>query len=187
MNRQILVIAYLSCIALVFLSYPVFGQDLITLHPGCDTTTKSRDPDCVAAVHRFCSAAGRGGAGFVQEVGNGVLGVACFAPSWSGDVPLAQLTTLHSGCNDLGKSQSPDCMAAVHRWCAERGGAGLVQEIGNGVFGIACVQVTSFQDIAINDLRVLHSGCVAPTNRRLRIVWPQSIVGATTIIKVRLA
>ena len=164
-------------VALIFPSRPLFAQSTLNqFHPGCDDLEyppndprprghpvfpDSRNPDCVAAVHRFCSVGNRGGAGVTQEVGNsgGTFGVACFRPSWYGDVPLSDLTHLHPGCDSLTKSQTPECMSAVHRWCGGRGGAGLVQELGAGVFGVACFQTTSYQDVSTNDLRSLHSGC----------------------------
>src|ERR1700737_113731 len=75
------------------------GAALESFHPGCNSMSRSRDPDCVATIHRFCT--GRGGAGISQEVGGAVFGVACFAPSWYGDVPLSQLTQQHPGCRQL--------------------------------------------------------------------------------------
>lgn len=165
---RIVVILFVSLIvALLFPSRPLFAQSALNqFHPMCsETRTRSelsRDPDCVAAVHRFCAVGNRGGAGVTQEVSNNLesgFGVACFRPSWYGDVPLSELTHLHPGCDSLAKSQTPECMSAVHRWCAGRGGAGLVQEIGAGVFGVACFQTASYQDVSINDLRSLHSGC----------------------------
>ena len=156
------------CVGVVictFLPSPVFAQSTLqSFHSGCDAMDKFVHPDCAAAIHRYCSAAGRGGAGISQEAGQGVFGVACFQPSFYGDVPLATLLTLHPGCNTPDKSRSPDCVSAVHRWCATggRGGAGLVQEIGNAVFGVACFQPKSYRDVAINDLKSLHNGCDDP-------------------------
>jgi hypothetical protein len=125
--------------------------ELAGQHPGCNAESLSRSPDCVSAIHRVCAASSPGGAGVSQEVGAGVLGVACFTPSWYGDVSLDALSSKHPGCNGLEKSQQGECMAAVHRWCADSGlgGAGLVQEVGNGVFGVACFQPSSYGDVKI--------------------------------------
>ena len=138
-----------------------YAQFLSQLHSGCNSIGESRDPDCVAAMHRFCFTTGHGGAGVSQEVGQGVFGVACFNPSWYGDVPLNDLRNLHGGCDGLGKSQHSDCMAAVHRWCNQngRGSAGIVQEVGNGVFGVACFNPQSYQDVSLNTLENKHGGC----------------------------
>jgi uncharacterized protein YkwD len=125
--------------------------DLTGRHPGCHDGALSRSPDCVSAIHRACAQGSLGGAGVSQEVGAGVLGVACFHPSWYGDVALEALRAEHPGCDSLGKSQHPDCMAAVHRWCSHAGvgGAGLAQEVGNGVFGVACFWPGWYGDAAI--------------------------------------
>jgi hypothetical protein len=57
-------------------------------------------------------------------------------------------------------------MAAVHRWCATgKGGAGLAQEVGNGVFSVACFRTTHYQDVPVAHLktRLLHdAGCLCP-------------------------
>ncbi|MBA3965064.1 MAG: hypothetical protein H0X47_04710 [Nitrospirales bacterium] len=141
----------------------IFAVNLTALHPGCNANSKSREPDCVAAMHRVCSQAGRGGAGVSQEVGTDVFGVACFNPSWYGDVSLNDLKNKHPGCNNLGKSQNPDCVAAVHRWCADtKNGYGIVQEVGNGVFGVACFASQSYQDVSISELANHHGGCNDP-------------------------
>jgi hypothetical protein len=62
-------------------------DDLRSKHPGCDSANKSRSSDCVAAIHRFCETRGAGG-GISQEIGNGVLGVACFDTKWFGDISV---------------------------------------------------------------------------------------------------
>lgn len=144
-------------------SRPLLAQEAGTFIVGC-SRDQSRDPACVAAIHRFCSADGRGGAGLAQDVGPAAtattFGISCFQPSWAGDVPIAQLKQLNPGCDDPGKSQSPACMAAVHRWCATgKGGAGLAQEIGNGVFSVACFRTTHYQDVPVAQLKTLSSGC----------------------------
>jgi hypothetical protein len=171
-------------LAFVWGANPASAQMAKDFHPGCDRLEKSRHPDCVSAIHRFCSADNRGGAGLAQEVAarpppenDGLFGVACFTPSSYDDVPLAQLTQRHPGCG-LETSQGGDCMAAVHRWCVEnrKGGAGLAQEVGNGVFGVACFQPSGYQDVAVQNLKALiaecdgagksqHQACVAAIHR----------------------
>jgi len=122
-------------------------DELRTQHPGCDSTGKSQSSDCVAAIHRACNVRGAGG-GIAQEVGNGVLGVACFDTKWFGDISIDELRTQHSGCNSTGKSRSSDCVAAIHRACNVRGaGGGIAQEVGNGVLGVACFDTKWYGDI----------------------------------------
>ena len=143
-------------------SRSLIAQETGTLIVGC-SRDQSRTPNCMAAIHRFCSLESRGGAGIAQDVGpaaQGAFGVACFKPSWFGDVPIAQLKQLNAGCDDPGKSQSPGCVSAVHRYCAAgKGGAGLVQEVGNGVFAVACFQTSHYQDVPVVNLKTLSSGC----------------------------
>lgn len=149
--------AYSACIN----NIPPRPLSLVTLHSGCDSVSKSRDGACVAAMHRVCSlSTGRGG-GVSQEVGGDVFGVSCFTPSWYGDVPLSALTAQHMWCNDLSKGQTPQCMAAVRRWClaSGKGAAGIVQEVGNGVFGVACFTPGASQEVPLTALTAQHSGC----------------------------
>jgi len=133
--------------------------DLLCYHDGCNDISKSRTPECVAAMSRYCGDRGFQ-LGFSQEVGAGVFGVACRATSFRADISLNELIVRHSGCNALSKSQQPECMAAVHRACNARGfDAGMSQEVGNGVFGVACVQSGWYGDISLAELSARHAGC----------------------------
>lgn len=98
-----------------------------------------RSQQGVSAIHRFCAHSGHS-VGVSQEVGNGVFGVACWMADFYGDAPLSDLTAHHKDCNALSKSQHPDCVSAIHRWCQARcsGCAGIAQEVGAGVIGVAC-------------------------------------------------
>jgi hypothetical protein len=137
----------------------VSQAQLTQLHPGCNSRDKSQGPDCMSAVHRWCSAGGKGGAGLVQELGKGIFGVACFQPTSYQDVPLTKLQALDRKCDGLGKSQSPECLHATHRWCNDnrKGTAGLSQEVGNGVFGVACLNSTSFKHVSVGGVRFDNS------------------------------
>jgi hypothetical protein len=55
---------------------------------GCNNESMGQDPACVSAAHRACIALNEGTAGFPQEVGNNVLGIACWNPNWYGEIPL---------------------------------------------------------------------------------------------------
>lgn len=124
-------------------------SDLRNMHGGCNLG-KSQHPDCMAAVHRWCEQTGRGGAGIVQEVGNNVFGVACFNPRSYQGVSLNILTEAHGGCNSIAKSQDSDCVAAMHRWCGNRGiGTGLAQEVGTDEFGVACFDNRWYGDVRV--------------------------------------
>ncbi|MGZ8931265.1 MAG: hypothetical protein ACXW0O_09770, partial [Methylosarcina sp.] len=125
-------------------------NELSKAHSGCNNISKSQDSECLSAVHRWCSQNSKGGAGVVQEIGNNVFGVACFNPQFYQDVSLIDLKNQHSGCDNLGKSQTSDCRAAIHRWCVnnKKGNAGLSQEVGAGVFGVACIQANWYGDVS---------------------------------------
>ena len=105
----------------------------------------------MAAAHRWCIENRKGGAGLVQEVGNGVFGVACFQPSSYQDVAIENLKAQIEECDSFGKSQHQACVTAIHRWCVknQKGDAGLAQEVGNGVFGVACFRTTSYTDLIV--------------------------------------
>jgi Domain of unknown function (DUF4157) len=124
--------------------------DLRSKHPGCNLEN-SQSPECVAAIHRFCSSSFGAGGGMSQEVGNGVFGVACFDTKWYGDVSIDDLRSKHPGCDNANKSRSSDCLAAIHRFCSSSFGAGggMSQEVGNGVFGVACFNTKWYGDISV--------------------------------------
>jgi hypothetical protein len=66
----------------------------------------------------------------------------------------------HSGCNDVSKSQTSECAAAVHRYCNSIGSqAGEIQEAGNGVFGTVCLNGSWYGDAPIDTLKGYNSGC----------------------------
>lgn len=137
----------------------LYGQ-----HNGCDSPSNARSPDCVAAMHRYCAKSGHGGAGMSQELALSSIGVACVNPNWYGDVQLSELRRLHNGCDDIRKSQTSDCMAAVHRWCNQsgKGGGGIVQEVGDSVLGVACINAKYYGDAPLHQLTNEHSGCSHP-------------------------
>lgn len=128
-------------------------------HGGCNDISKSRTPDCMAAMHRHCNNKGAD-FGVSQEVGAGVFGVACASAGWYGNVSVATLKQHHGGCNDINKSQTPDCMSAIHRFCSSQGfSAGISQEVGAGIFGVACFRAGSYRDVSLSLLSSLHGGC----------------------------
>ena len=111
---------------------------LSELHPGCNSNRKSRDPDCVSAIHRFCGRVRYPTAMTTLGVSlentyedGGKIGVDCIRSQWSGSVPIVNLQQYHSGCT-FSKSQHRHCLSAVHRFCkATLGGeqfAGISQE-----------------------------------------------------------
>ncbi|CAM9579490.1 unnamed protein product [Chrysoparadoxa australica] len=133
-------------------------QSLAFFHQGCDSPGKSRTPDCVSAMHQHCLRLGYG-VGFSVEVGTTSIGVVCTQPEWYGDVEVSTLRDLHSGC-ELTRSQTADCVAAIHRYCTDEQGAnvGISQEVGIGVFGVACFSGT-VHHMKLADLQTFHDDC----------------------------
>jgi hypothetical protein len=75
-------------------------------------------------------------------------------------VRCSNLRCYHSGCNDVSKARTPDCVAAESRFCSDRGGFGfgLSQDIGNGVIGTACANAWR-SEVSLFELSQLHPGC----------------------------
>lgn len=145
---------------------------LSELHSGCNTDHKSRHPDCVAAMHRFCNRVTYPSTlvgikmGISREHINQRIGMSCLRPHWGGDVSISELRQHHGGCS-LHKSQHRDCLAAIHRYCSSRFGsrfAGMSQEVGNGVLGVRCFRSTRKESVAVNVLQHHHRGCTFPNS-----------------------
>ena len=142
------------------------------LHSGCNHNQKSRNPDCVAAMHRFCNRvtypptlAGEK-IGISREHRDLRIGMSCLRAHWSGDVSIGELRRHHSWCS-LQKSQHRDCLAAIHRYCAARFGrdfAGISQEVGNGVLGVRCFRSTRKESVRADVLRSHHHLCTYPNS-----------------------
>lgn len=145
---------------------------LSELHSGCNTDHKSRHPDCVAAMHRFCNRVTYPSTlagikmGISREHINQRIGMSCLRPHWGGDVSISELRQHHGGCS-LHKSQHRDCLAAIHRYCSSRFGsrfAGMSQEVGNGVLGVRCFRSTRKESVAVTVLQHHHRGCTFPNS-----------------------
>jgi hypothetical protein len=72
----------IGVVALGCVSYAWYGvvqvTELQNHHPDCSSTLKSQDSECLAAIHRFCSANGLGvGGAIVESGGPNVVNVAC--------------------------------------------------------------------------------------------------------------
>ena len=53
--------------------------ELTYYHPGCSSVDKAQEPDCIAAVHRFCSNNGLGQGGAIVELQPFSVAVACIS------------------------------------------------------------------------------------------------------------
>lgn len=127
-------------------------------HPGCASVNDSRDPDCMAAMHRFCYMNSKGQAAYPQEIGVDEFGLLCTGSTWYGEVAYSHIP------NCLGNTQSASCYSSAHRYCDSigRGGAGIIQEQGDGVVGLACVPTSWYETVKIAEFAMLHDRCNSP-------------------------
>ena len=108
-------------------------SDLKSHNFWCDDLGKTQAAECYSAYHRYCIGKGYDG-GFPQEVQLKV-GVFCFNDGNYRDVQISELKGYHPGCDGLEKSQSPDCYAAYHRYCIDKGyKLGVPQEKGRDIY-----------------------------------------------------
>lgn len=128
---------WFSCIQTTSIGYVTLSR-LRQFHSGC-TRHGSQSPQCLAAIHRYCSAnCKRSNAGMAQEVPYDGLYVGCFKASLKSSVPIPHLTHLHGGCH-AHTSHTGNCFAAASRWCKQRGHTGgITQEVGNNRITVAC-------------------------------------------------
>ncbi len=115
---------------------------LAARHPNCDGAPERIGPNCNAAIHRYCA-----GEGFVSgfgpvESGGDFLVVACVGAGAHGvGTRYSTLTGFHGPCDGTGQRIGPDCNAAIHRFCRQRGhasGFGPVENSGDDL-AVVCV------------------------------------------------
>ena len=149
------------------------GVEFTTLashHPGCDGSTQRIGDQCNAAVHRFCSAMACAGSGFGPlESGPTGISVACIpaARVTVHRVAYSTLAASHPGCNGTTQHIGPECNAAIHRWCRDRGetsGYGPVEH-GGGFATVACTPDASVQSTTYTELSGRHPNCTASGER----------------------
>ena len=143
-------------------------KKLRDFHSDCDTNAKSRHPDCVAAMHRYCNninfpwyqsdypltAAS-------HENDKGVIFFDCIKSSYARYVSLTELQLHHSGCTRT-TSQSISCLTAIHRFCAANGkggDAGLAQEVPAESIYVTCFKPSLKKSVSITELQAKHSPC----------------------------
>ncbi|MCB9525904.1 MAG: hypothetical protein H6702_21385 [Myxococcales bacterium] len=147
-----------------------YAQDLQPRHGGCDGYGQRIGPECNAAIHRHCADQGCRDAGFgpVENSGD-VAHITCLAAE-KHNVPFGDLQARHPGCGDGRPVVSPDCNAAIHRWCAANGylsGFGPLEH-GGGAMLVACIpgeQGQIFQPSYSGDLAGRHAPCNGTTQR----------------------
>ena len=145
------------------------NKTLRQFHAGCNTNSRSRHPDCVAAMHRYCNgikfpwykpeaplmAASR-------EHYNYVIYMSCIKSAFTGYVAVSELKHYHAHCHHAG-SQTGACLAAVHRYCTAKycgvADAGMAQEVPPDSLYISCFKSSRKQYVPLATLTAKHSHC----------------------------
>jgi len=76
-------------------TYAQIQAPLSDYHPGCNSVSLSRDPACMAALHRYCQDNNYGIAGYPQEVGVAEFGFLCAQTIFFGDVAYGMISTAY--------------------------------------------------------------------------------------------
>jgi hypothetical protein len=140
----------------------VHGQEkpLSIYHPQCTSVGQSRTPECMAAMHRYCSINHLGDAAYPQEVGTDEIGFLCMPATSYANVAYSEIP----GCaGNPANTQSTGCYHSAHSYCQRfpEGGTGIIQELGPGVAGLACVATPWYSVVKIAELAALHGGCTS--------------------------
>jgi len=113
-------------------------------HAPCNGSTARVGPDCSAAIHRWCGAAGLvSGFGPLENSGDTVH-VGCVG-SGRAEVRTTSYTALsghHAPCDGTTERWGANCNAAIHRWCRSAGflsGFGPVENTGDTAV-VTCVR-----------------------------------------------
>lgn len=149
------------------LKLPDSRKTLRQFHDLCNSNAKSRSPQCVAAMSRYCNvikfpwyepkfpllAASR-------EHGQNVITFSCIRVTLARQVTLSELKSYHNGCTK-NASQSSQCLAAIHRFCLSDCGsdAGLAQEIPTDGIFVTCFKASLKKTLPISDLTNEHGLC----------------------------
>ena len=143
------------------------------LHGGCNSALRSRYPECVSSMHRFCRLTYYFGyshianpMGVSREVGQNGIRLSCISSTWFGHVSVSTLRLYHGGCT-LHGSQRGQCLSAIHRYCSGHYGAnyaGMAQEVGNGFFAVGCFYAPLVRGLRWSALTSKHSGCFYPNS-----------------------
>ena len=133
-------IAHVTCV--VAEERQVAYAVLWTQHEVCDGTQERIGPNCNAAIHRWCAAAGFVSGFGPVESGPDEITVACVGAGAEVVVTAyAELTQHHPPCNGEFQRIGPDCNAAIHRYCRSRGAASGYGPVENfdGTAVVVCV------------------------------------------------
>lgn len=138
---------------------------MIGEHPQCDGTSQRIGSDCNAAFHRFCADQGCSTSGFGPLENFGDVAVAGCVRATPFDLEYSALAGFHPGCNGVAQRIGPECNAAMHRYCADRGfvsGFGPAEQ-GASTALVQCVSadVATVVQTTYTALSQQHGGCTA--------------------------
>jgi len=131
-------------------------KPLSIYHPECIWVTQSRTPQCMAAMHRACYLNGIGDVAYPQEVGLDEIAFLCMHTTSYTDVAYSEIPN----CVEP-NSQSYYCYNSARRYCERFSNSvtGIIQELGRGVAGLACVTTPWSKTVRQRELAALHPGC----------------------------
>lgn len=141
------------------------AESINRYHPGCHARADMRGGDCVAAAHRYCEANhSRNSFGFPIRRDPENIHIVCAFRAWYGDVAYGGLQQLHPECRGPADAQTPACVAAVRRYCANARSlsGGLIQEVGPASAAIACFRATRQGDVEYRRLFQNSAACNGP-------------------------
>lgn len=150
----------------------VLWTALAAQHFPCDGSSQTYGPDCNAAVNRYCASLDCAATGFGPvEFRTTDATVTCLPAE---DVSLVsstytELSREHPVCNGV-ERQGPNCNAAIHRLCANRGmvsGFGPLENSGDGAL-VACTPGAEVVHTSYTELARHHGEC----NQATRIGQP---------------
>ena len=127
-------------------------------HRGCDSALYSRSMNCIAAVHRYCMYTHpQTPIGIAQELTANEFWIVCAPAMWYADVAYRDIPACEAN------AVSDGCYADTHRHCESLGlgrtTVGVVQELGAGVAGVACVPVEDLRAVKMDVLVGYHEAC----------------------------
>jgi len=144
-----------------------YSGELSSAQPTCNGTTERIGPACDSAFSRACNARGCPNSGFGPIENSGDVGFGTCVVGVAHTLSWATLAASHPGCTSPAASQSPDCNAAIHRWCrdnGERSGFGPT-ELSTGDATIVCTPWADVVNTAYSTLTTFHGPCDGSTER----------------------
>lgn len=141
------------------------AENINRFHQGCHARADMRGSDCVSAAHHYCMAYHSPNSfGFPIRRDMENVHIACAFHAWYGDVAYGRLRQIHPECRGAADAQTPACVAAVRRYCAnERSlSGGLIQEVGATSAAVACFRATRQGNVAYRRLYQNSARCNGP-------------------------